>query len=414
MSDILMPALSPTMETGKLAKWHVAVGDTVKAGDVLADIETDKATMELEATDDGVIGEIVVAAGDEEVEINAVLARLRSGGVTAPKVAPAAAPPPAPAAEPPTPPLAAATPAPAAPDRLFATPLARRLAGLVGLDLGKIHGSGPRGRIVKADVEAASGRARPQPAPVAATQPQAPQPSLAQQGVAPGGYDLVPLDGMRRTIARRMADSFRDTPHFPLTIDVELDALLAVRAELNAALAPQGVKVSVNDFVIRASARALMATPAANASYTPDGIAMHRHADIAVAVAVDGGLITPIVRAAETKGLAAIAVEMRQLAERARSKALKPEEFTGGTFSISNLGMFGIRSFSSILNAPQGAILSVGAGEARPVVRDGELAIATVMTVTLTCDHRAMDGAAGAGFLASFKAALETPLLLMA
>ena len=232
-------------------------------------------------------------------------------------------------------------------------------------------------------------------------------------GIAPGSYDLVPLDGMRKTIARRMTDSFRDVPHFPLTIDVEIDALLAARAKINAMLEKDGVKVSVNDLVIKAVATALRRVPEANASYTPEGIAMHHHADIAMAVAIDGGLITPIIRAAETKGLARIAVEAKDLAARARDKKLKPEEFQGGTFSISNMGMMGIKQFASIINEPQGCIMSVGAGEQRPVVKNGELAVATVMTVTLTCDHRVVDGAIGAKFLQAFKPLIEDPLTMI-
>ena len=301
---------------------------------------------------------------------------------------------------------------------MFASPLARRLAQAAGLDLKAIPGSGPHGRVIKADVDAARGKA-PVAAPSvqsgSATTPAAPRQvqSLEQMGIAPGSYDLVPLDGMRKTIARRMTDSFRDVPHFPLTIDVEIDALLAARVKINAMLEKDGVKVSVNDLVIKAVATALRRVPEANASYTPDGIAMHHHADIAMAVAIDGGLITPIIRAAETKGLAQIAVEAKDLAARARDKKLKPEEFQGGTFSISNMGMMGIRQFASIINEPQGCILSVGAGEQRPVVKNGELAVATVMTVTLTCDHRVVDGAIGAKFLQAFKPLIEDPLTMI-
>ncbi|MBO9709418.1 MAG: pyruvate dehydrogenase complex dihydrolipoamide acetyltransferase [Caulobacter sp.] len=429
--DILMPALSPTMEEGTLAKWHVKVGDTVKAGDVIAEIETDKATMEVEAVDEGVIEAILVDAGTENVKVNAPIAKLAGEGespapapkVEAPKAAEAApapaAPPPAPAATP-----VAAAPAPAAPvgadgSRVFASPLARRLASAAGLDLKTIKGTGPHGRVVKADVEAAGkgGAAAPKAAAAAASAPAAAEPrkalSLEQMGIPAGSYDLVPLDGMRKTIARRLTESFRDVPHFPLTIDIEIDSLLAARAKINHLLEGQGVKVSVNDIVIKAAAVALKRVPEANASYTPEGIAMHKHADIAVAVAIDGGLITPIIRAAETKGLAQISNEMKDLAKRAKEKKLKPEEFQGGTFSVSNLGMFGIKAFSSIINEPQGAIMSVGAGEQRPVVKDGQLAVATVMTVTLTCDHRVVDGAVGAKFLAAFKPLLEEPLTLI-
>ena len=433
--DILMPALSPTMEEGTLAKWHVKVGDTVKAGDVIAEIETDKATMEVEAVDEGVIEAILVEAGTENVKVNALIAKLAGEGESpAPppaKPAPAAEAPKAAAPAPAAPVQAAgetaapAKPAPAAAptgDRVFASPLARRLASAANLDLKAIAGTGPHGRVVKADVEAAqkggapAAKAAPASAPAAgsaaAAAPRA-HLSLEQQGIPAGSYDLVPLDGMRKTIARRLTDSFRDVPHFPLVIDLEIDALLAARAKINHLLEGQGVKVSVNDIIIKAVAVALKRVPEANASYTPEGIALHHHADIAVAVAIDGGLITPIVRAAETKGLAQISAEVKDLAARAKSKKLKPEEFQGGTFSVSNLGMCGIKQFASIINEPQGAIMSVGAGEQRPVVKNGELAVATVMTITLTCDHRVVDGAIGAKFLAAFKPLIEEPLTLL-
>jgi pyruvate dehydrogenase E2 component (dihydrolipoamide acetyltransferase) len=423
--DILMPALSPTMEEGTLAKWHVKVGDTVKAGDVIAEIETDKATMEVEAVDEGVVEAILVDAGTENVKVNALIAKLAGEGDSpAPppaKAAPAAEAPKAAAAPAPTAaPQAAAAPAAQSGDRVFASPLARRLAQAAGLDLKAVKGTGPHGRVVKADVEAAGkGGAAAAKAPAAAptSAPTAAAPrqvqSLEQMGIPAGSYDLIPLDGMRKTIARRLTDSFRDVPHFPLTIDLEIDGLLAARAKINSLLESQGVKVSVNDIIIKAVAVALKRVPEANASYTPEGIAMHKHADIAVAVAIDGGLITPIVRAAETKGLAQISAEVKDLAARAKSKKLKPEEFQGGTFSVSNLGMFGIKSFASIINEPQGAIMSVGAGEQRPVVKNGQLAVATVMTVTLTCDHRVVDGAIGAKFLAAFKPLIEEPLTLI-
>ncbi|MEW6391335.1 MAG: pyruvate dehydrogenase complex dihydrolipoamide acetyltransferase [Pseudomonadota bacterium] len=427
--DILMPALSPTMEEGTLAKWHVKVGDTVKAGDVIAEIETDKATMEVEAVDEGVVEAILVPAGTENVKVNALIAKLAGEGESpapAPKVeAPKAVEAPKPAAAAPAAAPAPAAPAPAAPvaadgSRVFASPLARRLASAAGLDLKSIKGSGPHGRVVKSDVEAAKSgapAAKAAPAAAASAAPAAAEPrkalSLEQMGIPAGSYDLVPLDGMRKTIARRLTDSFRDVPHFPLQIDLEIDALLAARAKINGLLEKQGVKVSVNDIVIKAAAVALKQVPEANASYTPEGIAMHHHADIAVAVAIDGGLITPIIRKAETKGLAQISAEMKDLAQRAKDKKLKPEEFQGGTFSISNLGMFGIKSFASIINEPQGAIMSVGAGEQRPIVKNGELKVATVMTVTLTCDHRVVDGAVGAKFLAAFKPLIEEPLTLI-
>jgi len=428
MTDVLMPALSPTMEEGTLAKWHVKVGDTVKSGDVIAEIETDKATMEVEAVDEGVVQEILVSEGSEGVKVNTPIARLAGDGETA---APAAKPetpkaeavparaPEAPKAETPKAeaPKPAPTPAPAkAADggRIFASPLARRLAEQKGIDLSAVTGTGPHGRIVKVDIDKAQpGQARPAPAaaPAAAAPRQAQ--SLQQMGIPPGSYDLIPLDGMRKTVARRMTDSFRDVPHFPLTIDLEIDGLLAARTRINALLEKDGVKVSVNDLVMKAAAVALKRVPEANASYTPEGIAMHHHADIAMAVAVPGGLITPIIRAAETKGLAQIATEAKDLAERARNKKLKPEEFQGGTFSVSNLGMFGIKTFASILNEPQGCILSVGAGEKRPVVRGDKLEIATVMSVTLTCDHRVVDGATGARWLQAFRALIEEPLTMI-
>jgi pyruvate dehydrogenase E2 component (dihydrolipoamide acetyltransferase) len=440
MTDILMPALSPTMEEGVLAKWHVKVGDVVKAGDVIAEIETDKATMEVEAVDEGEITDILVAEGSEGVKVNTPIARLKNEGgaaAPAPKPAPAkdkAEPAPAghesgqavatsdgvKAAEAVLPEASAKAPAPAkAADggRLFASPLAGRIAAQNGVDLASISGTGPHGRIVRRDVEAAGKGTAKSATTGAASSPSA-EPrkvqSLAQMGIPDGSYDLIPLDGMRKAIARRMVDSIQQVPHFPLFIDVEIDALLAARAKVNAMLEAQGVKVSVNDFVIKAAAMALKAVPEANASYSPEGIAMHHNADVAMAVAIDGGLITPIIRKAETKSLSQIATESKDLAKRARDRKLKPEEFQGGTFSVSNLGMFGIKSFSSIINEPQGAIMSVGAGEQRPVVKNGQLAVATVMTVTLTCDHRVVDGATGARFLQAFKPMIEDPVTMLA
>jgi pyruvate dehydrogenase E2 component (dihydrolipoamide acetyltransferase) len=436
--DILMPALSPTMEEGSLAKWHVKVGDKVSSGDVIAEIETDKATMEVEAVDEGVVEELLVPEGTENVKVNAPIARLSGEGAgAAPASPPTAASPPAPPSggrtETPAPPpqgegdrpkgggggLAAAPKADR--DRVLASPLARRLAERAGLDLATIQGSGPHGRVIKRDVDAAGKGAPPKaapaaaPAPAAARAPEAPRQvqSLEQMGIAPGSYDLIPLTGMNKTVARRMTDSFRDVPHFPLTIDLEIDALLAARAKINAMLESQKIKISVNDIVIKAVAVALKRVPEANASYTPEGIAMHHHADIAMAVAIDGGLITPIIRAAETKGLAQIATETKDLAERARTRKLKPEEYQGGTFSVSNLGMFGIKAFASIINEPQGAILSVGAGEKRAVVRGDQVTVATVMSVTITCDHRVVDGATGAKFLQVLKPLIEDPLTML-
>ena len=399
-------------------------GDKVSSGDVIAEIETDKATMEVEAVDEGVVEDILVPEGSEGVKVNTPIARLSGDDV-------AAAPPPAPKAEPakaeaakaepakveaatPAPAPVAPPPARASGERIFASPLARRIAEQKGLDLGQLQGSGPHGRIIKRDVEGATPQAA-KPAAGAAASAAAPRQalSLAQMGIPDGSYDLIPLDGMRKTVARRMTDSFRDVPHFPLNIDLEIDGLLSSRAKINAMLEKQGVKVSVNDLVIKAAAVALKQVPEANASYSPEGIAMHHNADIAMAVAIDGGLITPIIRKAETKGLAQIAMEAKDLAERARTRKLKPEEFQGGTFSVSNLGMFGIKSFGSIINEPQGCILSVGAGEPRPVVKNGQLAIATVMTVTLSCDHRVVDGATGARWLQAFKALIEDPITMI-
>lgn len=422
--DVLMPALSPTMEEGTLAKWHVKKGDAVKSGDVIAEIETDKATMEVEAVDEGTVEEILVPEGSEGVKVNTPIARLTGDDGGAAKPAPKAETPKEPAkpevakVEPAQPapveaPKASAAPARPPGERIFASPLARRIAEQKGLDLKQVEGSGPHGRIIKRDVEGATPQAKAAPQPAAGSAAPRQAQTLAQMGIPDGSYDLIPLDGMRKTVARRMTDSFRDVPHFPLNIDLEIDQLLTSRAKINALLEKQGVKVSVNDLVIKAAALALKQVPEANASYSPEGIAMHHHADIAMAVALDHGLITPIIRKAETKGLAQIAVEAKDLAERARGKKLKPEEFQGGTFSISNLGMFGIRSFASIINEPQGAILSVGAGEKRPVVRGDQLAIATVMSVTLTCDHRVVDGAIGARWLAAFKALIEDPITMI-
>ncbi|WP_254062825.1 pyruvate dehydrogenase complex dihydrolipoamide acetyltransferase [Caulobacter sp. S45] len=428
MTDILMPALSPTMEEGTLSKWHVKEGDTVSAGDVIAEIETDKATMEVEAVDEGVIEAILVKDGTEGVKVNTPIARLKDeGGASAPAKPPAEAPKASEsksaAAEPAAkaPPTEAPKPAPQAAAkadgaRVFASPLARRLAEQKGIDLSAVRGSGPHGRIVQADVDAAKpGQASAKSgATDFAKAPPAQVKSLESLGIAPGSYDLIPLDGMRRTIAKRLTESFRDIPHFPLSIDLEIDRLLDARARINAALEKQGVKVSVNDLLIKASAAALKAVPEANASFSPEGIAMHHHADIAVAVAIEGGLITPIIREAENRTLADISKAMKDLAERARSRKLKPEEFQGGTFSLSNLGMFGIKNFSSIINEPQGCILSVGAGEKRPVVHGDQLAIATVMSVTLTCDHRVVDGATGARWVQAFKGFVEDPITLLA
>ena len=428
-TTITMPALSPTMEEGNLAKWLVKPGDRIEAGQVIAEIETDKATMEVEAVDEGVLEEILVPAGSEGVKVNTPIARLKGEGAPA-----AAAPPPAPAPAPAAPAAQApastpsVAPAPQAGEessRVAASPLAKRMAAQAGIDLSGLVGSGPHGRIVKKDIETALNRPAPSQAPASrevatlvatplgASAPAAQVKTLEQMGVAPGSYDLVPLDLMRKTIARRMTESFRDIPHFPLTIDLEIDKLLKARADINARFGDQGVKISVNDLIIKACALALVRVPESNASYTPEGIALHHHADVAVAVAIEGGLITPIIRQAEHKGLSQISREMVDLATRAREKKLKPQEYQGGTFSLSNLGMMGIKSFSSILNEPHGMIMSVGAGEKRPVVKNDALAVATVMTVTLTCDHRVVDGAIGSAFLKAFKGFIEDPMSML-
>jgi pyruvate dehydrogenase E2 component (dihydrolipoamide acetyltransferase) len=427
--QITMPALSPTMEEGNLAKWHVKAGDKIEPGQVIAEIETDKATMEVEAVDEGVIAEILVPEGSQGVKVNTPIATLAGDGAgaapvskqeTKPQSAPSAAkeqaPPPSSARASAQPQTVAATPS----ERVLASPLARRLAEQAGIDLSGLKGSGPHGRIIKADIEAAAKSPRAAQAPqqsreVARPTPQqAPAPaSLESYGIRPGSYDLVPLDLMRKTIAKRMTASFRDVPHFPLTIDLEIDALLKARGEINKRFGDNGVKISVNDMCIKAAALALKLVPEANASYTADGIALHHHADIAVAVAIPHGLITPIIWAAETKGLAQISAEMADLAQRARERKLKPEEYQGGTFSISNMGMLGIKSFASIINEPHGMIMSIGAGEKRPIVKNDALAIATMMTVTVTCDHRVVDGALGAAFLKAFKSFLEDPMAML-
>jgi len=413
---ILMPALSPTMTEGNLLKWHKKEGDAVRAGDVVAEIETDKATMEVEATDEGRLGRIVVPEGTEGVPVNAVIALLLGEDEDAASLAKAeAAPAPAAPAKPaPTPPSPAAKPAappakpapdvapPAAGDRVFASPLARRMAEQAGLDLAAMKGSGPHGRIVKADIDTARGRA----APVAA----AAAPAVAPAAGLPA-YTELPVSGVRKIVARRLVEAKREAPHFYLTIDCEIDGLLKIRQDLNAR--SDDYKLSVNDFVIRAAALALKRVPAANASWAETVIRRYHAADISVAVAIPDGLITPIVRNADAKGLAAISNEMKDLADRARAGKLKPEEFQGGTFSVSNLGMYGIREFAAVINPPQGAILAVGAGEKRAIVKDGALAVATVMSCTLSVDHRVVDGVVGAEFLAAFKKLIEDPLTML-
>ena len=425
-TPITMPALSPTMEEGNLAKWHVKVGDKVKPGDIIAEIETDKATMEVEAVDEGTVTKLLVEEGAQGVKVNAVIAELDGGGAAAPapkadkKPEPskteAKADPGPPASRPAAAPQAA--PAPVASksaglvpsgSRVKASPLAKRLASAKGVDLLALKGSGPHGRIVKADVEKAQPGAKQAPAAGTGITSLIEPAVLDDRIYAPDTYELIPLDGVRKVTARRLTQSFMQVPHFPLTIDLEIDHLLSARLRINEAGEKAGVKVSVNDMLIKACAMALMAHPDANASYTDKGVAQHKSAHVSVAVAIPGGLITPVVRDAQSKGLAQIAAEMKDLAARAREKKLKPQEYMGGTFSISNLGMMGIRQFASIINPPEGMILSVGAGEKRAVVKDDKIVIATMMTVTLTCDHRVVDGATGARWLASFKQFVETP-----
>ncbi|EHS50854.1 pyruvate dehydrogenase complex dihydrolipoamide acetyltransferase [Rhizobium sp. PDO1-076] len=436
--NITMPALSPTMEEGNLAKWLVKEGDTVKSGDVIAEIETDKATMEVEAVDEGVVAKLVVPAGTEAVKVNAVIAILAvdgedvaaaasGGGSAAPAKAEAPPAAPAPAATP----AAAAAPAPvAAPApavaqsgaRVFASPLARRLAKEAGLDLSAVAGSGPKGRVVKSDVEKVVTTGGAKAAPAAATPSAAPAPVLAKgasdeavlKNFAEGSYELVPHDGMRKIIAKRLVESKQTVPHFYVSVDCELDALLALRAQLNDA-APRkdsapAYKLSVNDMVIKALALALRDVPDANVSWTESAMVKHKHADVGVAVSIPGGLITPIVRSAELKSLSAISNEMKDLGKRAKDRKLKPEEFQGGTTAVSNMGMMGVKSFSAVINPPHATILAVGAGEERVVVKNGEMKIANVMTVTLSTDHRCVDGALGAELLGAFKRYIENPM----
>jgi pyruvate dehydrogenase E2 component (dihydrolipoamide acetyltransferase) len=432
-TEILMPALSPTMEEGTLAKWLVKEGDTVSSGDLLAEIETDKATMEFEAVDEGVVGKLLVAEGTENVKVNSPIAVLLADGESASDIgsAPAAA---APAREEPkasateAAPVQASTPAPAAPqtsdgNRVFASPLARRIAKEKGLDLSQIKGSGPKGRIVKADVENAT--AAPAPAPQAAASAPAAAPAAAaatgpstetvQKMYADRETEEVKLDGMRKTIAARLTEAKQTIPHFYLRRDIQLDALMKFRGTLNAQLEGRGVKLSVNDFIIKACALALQAVPNANAVWAGDRIIKLKPSDVAVAVAIDGGLFTPVLRDAHMKSLSALSAEMKDLATRARDRKLAPHEYQGGSFAISNLGMFGIDNFDAVINPPHGSILAVGAGSKRPVVdAAGEVAVATVMTVTLSVDHRVIDGALGAEFLTAIKENLENPIAMLA
>ena len=450
--NITMPALSPTMEEGKLAKWHVKEGDTVSSGDVIAEIETDKATMEVEAVDEGRIGKIVVPEGTENVKVNSVIAVLLTEGETTASTPPAAAAPAAKAAEPPKPetkaaaspaqaasalvatgsatiasvPTKTAAPATSSGARTFASPLARRIAKDAGIDVSVITGTGPYGRVVKSDVESAkAGKTQFKVAPAAAPAPAGG--GSASTGMTKaqvlalypeGSYDLVPNDGMRKVVAARLTESKQTVPHFYLTLDCRIDALLDAREKINA-LAPlkdgkPTYKLSVNDFVMKAWAAALKKVPTANATWAGDSILYHKHADVAVAVSVPGGLFTPVVKACETKSLRQISEEVKDLAGRARSKKLLPSEYQGGSSSVSNLGMFGIREFAAVINPPHGTILAVGAGEERVYAEKGQVRVGNFMTVTLSCDHRAVDGALGAELLAAFKGLIETPVMMLA
>ena len=453
--NIFMPALSPTMEKGNLAKWLKKEGEAVKTGDVIAEIETDKATMEYEAVDDGVMAKIVVPEGTNDVPVNQLIAVMAQEGedpkaaaaaagkgAPAPKApslppAPAASPSPEAKAPPPSAPPAAEKTAPQVQvaasqadghgaNRVFSSPLARRLAKEAGIDIGRITGSGPHGRIIARDVAAAKeGKGLRSPAatpiPAAAGAP-AIAPSMSDQQIRAlyeeGSYEFIPHDGMRRTIAQRLTASTQTIPHFYLTVDCDIGKLVAAREEINAS-APKdkdgkpAYKLSVNDFVIKALALALQRVPDANVSWTEAGMLKHKHSDVGVAVALPAGLITPIVRNAETKSLSAISNEMKELAARARAKKLKPQEYQGGTSSVSNLGMFGIKDFTAVINPPQSTILAVGTGEERAVVRNGKIEAAQIMSVTMSCDHRAVDGALGAVLIGAFKALIENPVMML-
>ncbi len=434
-TEILMPALSPTMEEGTLAKWLVKEGDTVSSGDLLAEIETDKATMEFEAVDEGIVGKILIAEGTEGVKVNTAIAVLLEDGESADDIATTSAPAPAAApaaaagneaAAPAAPEEPAPAPAPAAPakadgGRIFASPLARRIAAQKGLDLAQISGSGPHGRIVKADVEGATATA-PAPAPAAAA--AAPVPAAAPAGPSADmvarmyegrEYEEIQLDGMRKTIAARLSEAKQTIPHFYLRRDIKLDALLKFRSQLNKQLEGRGVKLSVNDFIIKAVANALQQVPACNAVWAGDRVLQLKPSDVAVAVAIEGGLFTPVLQDADTKSLSALSTEMKDLAARARERKLAPHEYQGGTFAVSNLGMFGIDNFDAIVNPPHAGILAVGTGVKKPVVGDdGELAVATVMSVTMSVDHRVIDGALGAELLKAIVENLENPMVMLA
>jgi pyruvate dehydrogenase E2 component (dihydrolipoamide acetyltransferase) len=452
--NILMPALSPTMEKGNLAKWLKKEGDKVKSGDVIAEIETDKATMEVEAVDEGTLAKIVVPEGTQDVAVNDVIAVLAgdgedvkaagAGAVNAPpkaaasaeapaaaKPAPSPEPAAAPAAKAATPPPAAA-PAPqaaaAAPQtnghaRIFSSPLARRLAKEAGIDVARINGSGPHGRVIARDVEEAkSGKGLKAPAAAPAAGAPAIAPSMSDKQIRAlyedGSYEVIPHDGMRRTIAQRLTASTQTIPQFYLTMDCNIGLLVEAREQINAA-APKdkdgkpAYKLSVNDFVIKALALALQRIPNANVSWTEGGMLKHKHSDVGVAVAMPGGLITPIIRKAETKPVSVISAEMKDFAARARGRKLKPEEYQGGTTAVSNLGMYGIKDFTAVINPPHATILAVGAGEQRPIVKNGKVEVAQIMSVTMTCDHRAVDGALGAELIGAFKVLIENPVMMV-
>jgi pyruvate dehydrogenase E2 component (dihydrolipoamide acetyltransferase) len=447
--NILMPALSPTMEKGNLAKWLKKEGDKVKSGDVIAEIETDKATMEVEAIDEGTLAKIVVPEGTQDVPVNDIIAVLAGDGedVKSAGAGAAASPPkPAPAQVPAAKPAAAATPAPAseakapaaaqpapvapkqtAPqanghDRTFSSPLARRLAKEAGIELARINGSGPHGRVIARDVEEAkSGKGLKAPAAAPSAAPSI-APSMSDQQIRAlfedGSYEVIPHDGMRRTIAQRLTASVQTIPHFYLTMDCNIGKLLEAREEINAG-APKdkdgkpAYKLSVNDFVIKALAVALQRIPNANVSWTESGMLRHKHSDIGVAVAMPGGLITPIIRKAEEKSLSVISSQMKDFAARARARKLKPEEYQGGTTAVSNLGMYGIKDFTAVINPPHATILAVGTGEERAIVKNGKIEAAQIMSVTLSCDHRAVDGALGAELIGAFKLLIENPVMMM-
>ena len=422
---VLMPALSPTMTEGKLTKWLKKEGDKVKAGQVLAEIETDKATMEVEAVDEGTLGKIYVPAGTDGVKVNTLIAVLLEEGESAADVKADAAP----TAAAPVKTVTAANAPAAAPQktvalitqkegRVYASPLAKRLAKEKGIDLSRLQGSGPHGRIVKSDLEKAPAIAgAPATAGAPAATPAksaAPAPSIDAKALADAyqiPYKLIPNSGVRKVIARRLLESKQTVPHFYLSVDCELDALLKIRKDLNEGAVDY--KLSVNDFIIKATAAALVKFPAANVSWTDEAIVQYERADISVAVATPNGLITPIIKDAAGKSLKEISNEMKQLAAKARDGKLKPQEFQGGTISVSNLGMFGIREFAAIINPPQGSILAIGAGEQRPVIKDNQVKVATVMTVTMSLDHRAIDGSVGAEFLQVFKKLIENPMSLI-